>query len=92
MTFPGSIIFMAYVNLAGSAGSGDQASFTVYIDDIPYISHTTTGSILLGPKTYGAGADIFTSGNFPLKVEIENISGVQNPEAEATFTILKRFR
>jgi hypothetical protein len=91
MTFAGDIIAFANLEMFGSAGSGDTATFQLFIDNTAVSGIAVTGSILLGLQTM-VGAKSVGSGSRSIIAQISGMSGLTSPSADCQITILRRFR
>lgn len=91
MSYSGSIIAIANLAVFGSAGSGDTATYQLYIDGSEVSGINITGSILLGLQTLSGGATV-GSGTKNVKVKISGLSGITNPSCKLELTILRRYR
>jgi len=91
MAYAGSIIVIANLTIFGSAGSGDTATYRLYIDGTQVSGVNITGSILLGLQTLSGGKSV-SSGTRNIKVEISGLSGITTPTCELELTILRRYR
>lgn len=91
MPYAGDIIAIANFTMLGTAGSGDTATFRIYIDGTQFTGIVFTGSILLGLKTL-SGSKSVSAGNTTVQGQISSMSGIENPRASLELTILRRFR
>lgn len=91
MSYAGNIVAIANIEMFGSAGSGDTATYRLYIDGVEMTAITLTGSILLGLHTL-SGSKSVSSGTRLVQVYVQNLSGITNPQADCQITIFRRFR
>ena len=91
MPYAGNIIVISTTEMFGSAGSGDTARFTLVLDGTTMQSYQFTGSILLGMHTQ-QGSKSVSTGTKTITVTVDNLSGIVNPSASCSMTILRRFR
>lgn len=91
MEYDGSIVVIGNITMFGSAGSGDTATYRLFIDGVQYQGVIFTGSLLLGLHTL-AGGKAVSSGSRTIELEIADTSGITNPRANADMTILRRYR
>ena len=91
MSYAGDIVAFGNVEMFGTAGSGDTATFQLYIDGTEMTGINYTGDGLLGLHTM-AGSKSVSTGTRTVYVYVSNLSGIVSPSADCQITIFRRYR
>lgn len=91
MAYAGDIVAFGNIEMFGTAGSGDTATFQLYIDGTEMTGINYTGDGLLGLHTM-AGSKSVSTGTRTVYVYVSNLSGIVSPSADCQITIFRRYR
>ena len=91
MTFTGSIIALATVQMFGTSSASSSVTFRLSIDGTQKVGINIGGNHCLGLQTMSGGADVST-GSRNITVTVDSISGVTSPSAKCQLTIFRRFK
>jgi len=91
MTFTGSIIALATVQMFGTSSASSSVTFRLSIDGTQKVGISIGGNHCLGLQTMSGGADVST-GSRNITVTVDSISGVTSPSAKCQLTIFRRFK
>jgi len=91
MAYSGDIVAFGNLEMFGTAGSGDTATFQLYIDGTEMTGINYTGDGLLGLHTM-AGSKSVSTGTRTVYVYVSNLSGIVSPSADCQITIFRRYR
>ena len=91
MAYAGDIVAISTIEMFGTAGSGDTATFNLYIDGNQMTGINYTGSILLGLHTL-SGSKAVSAGTRSVQVIVSNLSGISSPSADCQITVFRRYR
>ena len=91
MTFTGSIIAIATVQMFGTSSASSSAIFTLSIDGSQKVGINIGGNHCLGLHTMSGGANVST-GSRNITVTVNSISGVTSPSATCQITVFRRFK
>ena len=91
MAYAGDIVAFGNVEMFGTAGSGDTATFQLYIDGTEMTGINYTGDGLLGLHTM-AGSKSVSTGSRTIYVYVSNLSGITSPSADCQITVFRRYR
>jgi hypothetical protein len=91
MAYSGDIVAFGNLEMFGTAGSGDTATFQLYIDGTEMTGINYTGDGLLGLQTM-AGSKSVSTGTRTVYVYVSNLSGIVSPSADCQITIFRRYR
>ena len=92
MTFAGSIIAIATVQMFGTSSSSSSITFTLTLAGSQKVGVNIGGSHCLGLHTMSGGDDFTSTGTKSIVVTVSSISGVGNPSAKCQLTVLRRFK
>ena len=92
MTFAGSIIAIATVQMFGTSSSSSSRTFTLTLAGSQKVGVNIGGSHCLGLHTMSGGDDFTSTGTKSIVVTVSSISGVGNPSAKCQLTVLRRFK
>jgi len=91
LAYSGDIVAIANIEMFGTAGAGDTATFRLYIDGTVMTGINFTGSSLIGLHTM-SGSKSLGTGNRTVQVEVSGLSGIVSPSADCQITIFRRYR
>jgi hypothetical protein len=91
MAYAGDIVALATVQMFGSAGDGDTATYQLYVDGTQMNGIAYSGRSLLGLHSM-AGSKSVSSGSRTVYIYVSNLSGIISPSADCQITIFRRYR
>ena len=91
LAYSGDIVAIATIQMAGSAGDGDTATFTLYIDGTVMTTISFTGQGLIGLHTM-SGSKSLGTGFKTVQAQVSGLSGIGSPAADCQITIFRRYR
>jgi len=91
MAYAGDIVAFGNIEMFGTAGSGDTATFQLFIDGTEMTGINYTGQGLLGLHTM-AGSKSVSTGSRTVYVYVSNLSGIGSPSADCQITLFRRYR
>ena len=91
MTFTGSVIAIATVEMFGTSSNSSSINFTLSIDGTQKVGINIGGNHCLGLHTMSGGANVST-GSRNITVTVSSISGVTSPSAICQLTVFRRFK
>jgi len=91
MAYAGDILAFGNLEMFGTAGDGDTASFNLYVDGTNMTGINYTGRGLLGLHSM-VGSKAVSAGSRTVYVYVSNLSGIISPSADCQITVFRRYR